>query len=60
MEEIISQTTSDEYWRGFEFSAYNYYIDRLSASEADLNNIILEHSGRDIIVISHPIYFFPR
>ena len=49
----------DENWRGFQFTGCNYYIDKISATEADLDSVILKYSGRDIIVISHPIYFCP-
>tara|TARA_B100000780_G_scaffold92789_1_gene64375 strand:- start:1784 stop:2197 length:414 start_codon:yes stop_codon:yes gene_type:complete len=49
----------DENWRGFQFTGCNYYIDKISATEAELDSVILEYSGGDIIVISHPIYFCP-
>tara|TARA_B110000444_G_scaffold257778_1_gene297025 strand:+ start:2053 stop:2481 length:429 start_codon:yes stop_codon:yes gene_type:complete len=59
MGDIFAKRLLPEYWEGFEFDAYNYYIDKMSVNLADLDSVILEYSGRDIIVISHPIYFCP-
>tara|TARA_B110000211_G_C14058971_1_gene544662 strand:- start:1736 stop:2164 length:429 start_codon:yes stop_codon:yes gene_type:complete len=59
MDTVSKQITRDKSWRGFQFDPKNFYIDKLSLTESELDIVIFEYKSRDTIVISHPIYFSP-